>query len=253
MDGAGHNIRLRPAPEAAKMRAMPDEHAPPAAIRIWDLPTRLFHWSLAAMVFGALATAWLGGNAMIWHLRCGLAVLALVTFRILWGLVGGRWSRFARFLYAPGTVLRYLRGEHRPGDHFEAGHNPLGSFSVFAVLGVLAVQVATGLFSDDEIAFQGPLNHFVSSDRGLQATHWHRDFGQWLVLALVGLHIAAILFYRWRKRTDLITPMLTGDKPVPPLPADTPPSLDTPRTRLLALLLGALCAGLAYGVARLGV
>jgi cytochrome b len=223
------------------------------AIRIWDLPTRLFHWLLAAMVFGALGTAWAGGNAMVWHLRCGLAVLALVVFRLVWGLVGGRWSRFASFLYAPSTVLRFLRGEERSGDRFEAGHNPLGSLSVFAVLSVLALQVATGLFSDDEIAFQGPLNHFVSTDRGLLATHWHADYGAWVVVGLIVVHIAAIAFYLLRKQTNLIRPMVTGDKPVPPLPADTPPSADSTGTRLLALALALTCAGLAVWVAKLAV
>lgn len=221
-------------------------------VRIWDLPTRLFHWSLAAAVFGALGTAWVGGNAMVWHMRCGLAVLALLLFRIIWGVVGGRWSRFARFVYAPATVLRYLRGEVRPGDHFEAGHNPLGAFSVFALIGFLAVQVATGLVADDEIAFQGPLNRFVATDRGLAATSWHRDFGQWILLALVALHLAAILFYLLRKQTNLLRPMITGDKPIPPTDVDTLPSADTARTRALALLLGAACAGLALWVGRLG-
>ena len=221
-------------------------------VRIWDLPTRLFHWSLAAAVFGALGTAWVGGNAMVWHMRCGLAVLALLLFRVLWGLVGGRWSRFASFVYAPATVLRYLRGHVRPGDHFEAGHNPLGAFSVFGLIGFLAVQVATGLVADDEIAFQGPLNRFVTTDRGLAATSWHRDFGQWILLAMVALHIAAIVFYLLRKKTNLIKPMLTGDKPVPPAAADTPPSVDSAGTRTLGLVLGALCAGLAFWVGRLG-
>jgi cytochrome b len=246
------DLLLRAAPETAKIRTMPATPSSPTAIRIWDLPTRLFHWMLAAAVFGALTTAWIGGNAMIWHLRCGLTVLALVVFRLVWGLVGGRWSRFGSFLYAPATVLRYLRGEHRMGDHFEAGHNPLGSLSVFAVLGFLAVQVGTGLFSDDEIAFRGPLNHYIGSDLGLQFTHWHSDVGVWIVLGLVGLHIAAIVYHRVRKQTDLVRPMLTGDKTVPPLAADTPASIDTSRSRAMALLLGALCAGLAFWVARLG-
>ncbi len=225
---------------------------PYSKVRIWDLPTRLFHWSLTAAVFGALGTAWIGGNAMVWHLRCGLAVMALLLFRVVWGLVGGRWSRFASFVYAPATVLRYLRGDVRPGDHFEAGHNPLGAFSVFGLIGFLAVQVATGLVADDEIAFQGPLNRFVSTDRGLVATSWHRDFGQWILLTLVLLHIAAIVFYLLRKKTNLVRPMITGDKPVPPAAADTPPSADSAGTRMLALLLGAACAGLAVWVARLG-
>jgi cytochrome b len=225
----------------------------PLAVRIWDLPTRLFHWLLAAAVLGAFGTAWVGGNAMVWHMRCGLTVMALLLFRVVWGFVGGRWSRFASFVYAPATVLRYLRGEQRAGDHFEAGHNPLGALSVFGLLGLLAVQVATGLVADDEIAFKGPLNAYVSSAKGLAATGWHADIGVWIVLALVALHIAAIVFYKVRKQTDLVGPMLSGDKPIPPAAADTPPSVDRAGTRALALVLGLACAGLAVWVARLGV
>ena len=223
-----------------------------SSVRVWDLPTRVFHWLLAAAVFGALGSAWIGGNAMIWHMRLGHVVLALLAFRLVWGLVGGRWSRFASFIYAPGTILRYLRGDVRPGDHFEVGHNPLGSFSVFAVLGFLAVQVATGLVANDDIAFQGPLYAFVSGDRSVQATSWHRDYGKWILIGLIVLHVLAIVFYLLRKHTNLIRPMITGDKAVPPAPADAPPSADSVGTRVLALVVGAACAGLAIWVSRLG-
>lgn len=243
---------LRPRARAAKIAAMTPSTTAASTVRVWDLPTRLFHWLLAAAVIGALASAWIGGNAMVWHIRCGLTVLALLAFRIVWGLIGGRWSRFASFIYAPGTVLRYLRGEHRPGDHFEAGHNPLGSFSVFALLGILAVQVGTGLVADDEIAFQGPLFRFVGGETALSATSWHRAYGQWIIVGLVALHLAAIVFYLLRKHTNLVRPMLSGDKPVPPLPVDTPPSADGLAQRVLALVVGAASAGLAIWVGRLG-
>jgi cytochrome b len=221
-----------------------------SSVRIWDLPTRVFHWTLAAAVFGALATSWIGGNAMVWHMRCGLVVMALVLFRVVWGLIGGRWSRFASFIYAPGTVLRYLRGDVRDSDRFEVGHNPLGSFSVFALLGFLAVQVATGLVADDDIAFKGPLNRYVSSAKALSATSWHKDFGQWIMVGLVSLHVAAIVFYVVRKHTNLVRPMVTGDKPVPQVAADTPPSADTWATRALALAVGIACGALAWWVSR---
>ncbi|MEY4749444.1 MAG: hypothetical protein RIQ60_1658 [Pseudomonadota bacterium] len=214
-------------------------------VRVWDLPTRIFHWSLAALVITAIVTAHVGGNAITWHFRCGYAVLALLGFRIVWGLVGGRWSRFASFIYAPGTVLRYLRGEHRPGDHFEVGHNPLGSFSVFGLLAILLLQVGTGLVSDDEIANTGPLVRFVSGKISSLATHWHADFGAVIIYALVGLHIAAIAFYRHKKKLDLVTPMVKGDKL---LPAGVPGSTDTWPRRILALVLLAV---LAFGVSLL--
>ena len=218
-------------------------------VRVWDLPTRLFHWLLAAAVAGSVASATIGGAAMVWHFRFGYLVLTLVCFRLLWGVLGGRWSRFASFVYAPGTVLRYLRGRAAPGEHLDVGHSPTGAASVFALLGILAVQLGTGLIADDEIANQGPLNKFVSSETALTATSWHKSWGQWLVLGLVGLHVAAILFYLLKKHTNLVTPMLRGDKLLPP---GTPASADGAVQRAVALVLVALCAALAWWVARQG-
>ncbi len=214
-------------------------------VRVWDLPTRVFHWSLALLVITSVVTVNVGGNAMTWHFRAGYAVIALLGFRLVWGLIGGRWSRFASFIYAPGTVLRYLRGDHRAGDHFEVGHNPLGSLSVFGLLAVLLLQVSTGLFADDEIANSGPLVRFVSGDTSSLATQWHADIGAVIIYVLVGLHVAAIVFYRWRKRLDLVTPMLKGDKLLPP---QVPPSVDNPARRLLAAALLLAC-GVAVAVA----
>jgi cytochrome b len=228
---------------------MSDAKSSLTAVRVWDLPTRAFHWVLALTLVASVVSAKIGGNAMPWHFRFGYVVLALIAFRVLWGLVGGRWSRFASFIYAPGTVLRYLRGQSRVDEHHDVGHNPLGSFSVFALLGFLALQVATGLVADDEIANVGPLNRFVSSSVASQATHWHKDYGQWILLALVALHIAAILYYLLGKKSNLVRPMIVGDKA---LPAGTPAAVDNGATRLLALVLAALCIGGAGWVASLG-
>lgn len=224
----------------------PDDSAAP--VRVWDLPTRLFHWLLAAAVLGLVVTGHVGGNALEWHMRLGLAVLALLVFRLAWGLVGGRWSRFASFVRGPGALRRYLRGEGRAGDHFEVGHNPLGALSVLALIALLALQVATGLVADDEIATTGPLNRFVATATGLAATAWHKDWGQWALIVLVLLHLAAVVFYRWRGH-DLVKPMLTGDKPLPP---GVPPSADSLATRALAALLLAAAAALAVWITRLG-
>lgn len=218
------------------------------AIRVWDLPTRLFHWTLAFMVVAAVVSAKIGGNAMVWHTRFGLVVLALLAFRLLWGVVGGHWSRFSSFAYAPQTKWRYLRGRSHAAENLDVGHNPINSLSVWAMLGLLAVQVATGLVGDDEIANIGPLNRFVSTDTGLLATSWHKHYGEWIVIALVALHVAAILFYLLRRKTNLITPMLSGDKT---LPAATPASRDGPPQRLLALALMLICAALSVWISRL--
>lgn len=223
--------------------------APTQAVKVWDLPTRLFHWLLAAAVVGMVVTGKVGGNWIDWHMRLGLAIGALLVFRLLWGFVGGRWSRFARFAYAPAALWRYLRGQPRAGDHFDVGHSPLGSLSVFALLAVLSAQVATGLVADDEIATTGPLNRFVSGATASLATGWHKGWGEWLIYGLVGLHVAAIGWYLLGRRRNLVGPMWHGDKP---LPAGTPASTDSAATRGLAALLVAACAALAVWVARFG-
>jgi cytochrome b len=207
---------------------------PKSTVRVWDLPTRIFHWVLAVTVVASIITANIGGNAMQWHVGLGMVALILLSFRILWGLVGGRWSRFASFLYGPATVLRYLRGDTRPGEHLDVGHSPLGAGSVFALLVLLGVQVATGLVADDEIATRGPLNALVSEDTAKQASGWHTDIGQWILIALIVLHVAAIVFYKVKKGRNLVVPMIVGDKE---LPADTPASADGWKQRLLALAL----------------
>ncbi|MFT3719078.1 cytochrome b/b6 domain-containing protein [Pseudorhodoferax sp.] len=213
-------------------------------VRVWDLPTRLFHWILFGCVVALVATAKAG--AMQWHFRLGYAVLALLVFRFAWGLFGGRWSRFGSFLYGPSRLLAYLQGRGHP--EWSVGHSPLGALSVFALLGALALQVASGLLSDDEIAFAGPLAHLVSSDWVSLATWYHKDIGQWLVISLAGLHVAAALFYLWGRGQNLIGPMVGGDKH---LDRAVPPSRDDAGTRLLALVLAGASAALAWWVSGL--
>jgi cytochrome b len=216
---------------------------------VWDLPTRVFHWMLALVLVGSVVTAKIGGNAMVWHMRLGLLVMALLMFRLVWGFVGGRWSRFASFVFAPRHVAAYLRGDRVPEVRFDVGHSPTGALSVFALLALLIAQVGTGLVADDEIATVGPLNRLVDSALGLQASAWHEGPGQFLILALVALHIAAVLFYRFARGNDLIAPMWHGDKALSP---GTPASADGARQRLLAAVLIALALGFAWWLARLG-
>lgn len=211
-------------------------------VRVWDLPTRLFHWLLVAAVAGLVITGNLGGNWMTWHQRLGYAVLALLLFRVLWGVAGGHWSRFASFLYGPGTLLAYLRGR-APAD-VEVGHSPLGALSVWALLLALGTQVATGLISDDEIAFTGPLARYVEAATAYAATAWHKGPGKLILLGLVGLHVLAIVVYRLRGKA-LLPPMIHGDKM---LPAGTPASADGWRQRLLAAALAALSAAVTWAV-----
>ena len=212
-------------------------------VRVWDLPTRIFHWTLATCVVGLIGTAKSGGEAMFWHFQLGYTVASLLLFRIIWGFVGGRWSRFSSFLYTPTTVLRFIR--HQIAPEQTVGHNPLGAMSVFALFGVLLLQVTSGLMSDDEISNAGPLSRFVSGFLVSNATDYHKNIGQFILIGLVTLHVAAVLFYLVKKKENLIRPMVTGDKQ---LPLPMPPARDDMQSRLTALLLLTSSVGLVQGV-----
>ncbi len=201
-------------------------------VRVWDLPTRLFHWALVALVATSFVTGKVGGNAMTWHLYSGYAILALIAFRIVWGFVGGRESRFATFLKGPGAVLRYARTLADRAAPRHAGHNPLGGWSVVLMIASLATQAGTGLFASDDIFVEGPLAAKVSGATVALATRIH-NWNQWVLIVLVSLHVAAIAFYAQFKRENLVRPMLTGRKTLDGPAADTPN-----RTALAAVLLG---------------
>jgi cytochrome b len=207
-------------------------------VRIWDLPTRMFHWALAGCVIGLVITGNVGGNAMVWHFRLGYAVFTLLLFRLVWGFVGGHWSRWRHLPIGPRQVRAWLGGASEAG--WQAGHNPIGSWSVLAMLGMLSLQVATGLVSDDEIANTGPLYALVSEATVSLATGWHRHWGKLILIALVLLHVLAIAWYRQRKNIALVPAMWHGDKEVQ---APVPASHDQWPTRWLALLI-LTCAAL---------
>jgi cytochrome b len=209
-------------------------------VRVWDLPTRVFHWVTALCVLGLLATGTVGGSAMMFHFRFGYALLSLLLFRILWGLVGGHWSRFSSFIYGPRALLAYLRGQH-PARH-TVGHSPLGALSVWAMFGFLTLQVTTGLVSDDEIATTGPLAHLVSNAMVSLATSYHTRIGKLVVLALALLHVGAIVVYT-RRQKGLAAAMVHGDKL---LDAPSPAARDDAVTRTAAALLMALCSAAVY-------
>lgn len=215
-------------------------------VRVWDLPTRCFHWALVVCFFGLLTSAQIGGNAMTWHFRSGYAVFSLLLFRLIWGVVGGRWSRFASFTYAPAAILAYLKGRGLP-EH-AIGHNPLGAGSVFALLGFLLLQVATGLLSDDEIAAAGPLSKFVSNAVVSAATYYHTAVGKLVLIGLVVLHISAIFFYHFKKRENLVMPMILGDKETGSAVVS---SRDDAGSRTLALVIFLSCAALVAGMVKL--
>jgi cytochrome b len=225
------------------------EAAPPA-VRVWDLPLRVFHWCLALAVVGLVATGKIGGNAMEWHMRIGYTVFALLLFRLLWGFAGSRWARFASFAYAPAAVMRHVLGRPNAGDAFDVGHSPLGALSVFALLAALAAQVGSGLVSwDDIVQIGGPLNHFVSESTAGSALWYHKAVGQWVVIGLVALHVAAVVFYLGVRRRNLVAPMWHGDKPL----ADVAMAADDgPAMRRRALVLMLVSAAAVTAVVALG-
>lgn len=210
--------------------------ATPHRVRIWDLPTRLFHWALVLCVGGSILTGLRGGDAMVWHLRLGQVALALLAFRLVWGLVGGRWSRFAALPLHPRSLVRYLQG--RADASLETGHSPLGALSVLALLLLLSLQLASGLVSNDDIAFSGPLSHLVSNATVSLATAYHKGWGRWLLLAWMGLHLGAMLWYRLKGR-PLVAAMVHGDKSLAQAQLG---SRDDARSRLVAAALLLACA-----------
>lgn len=179
-------------------------------IKLWDLPTRLFHWLLVIAVGAALITANIGGAAIEWHGRIGLSIVGLIAFRVVWGLIGSSHARFASFFPTPKSVAAYLRGQWRG-----IGHNPLGALSVIGLLALVALQLCTGLFSNDDIAFTGPLFNLVSKDLSDQLTGIHELTSNALI-ALIALHLAAIGFYAHVKKNNLVKPMVTGYKDLAP-------------------------------------
>ena len=170
--------------------------------RVWDLPTRIFHWLLAVLI---LFSWWSVKNHHTdWHIWSGCAILTALIFRVLWGFVGSSTARFANFVRGPRTVRDYLEGSWTG-----VGHTPLGALSVIAMLAAIAFQVCLGLFAQDEDGiYMGPLARLISSDASDRARDLHELWFN-AILALIVLHIAAILFYRLRGR-HLIKPMITG-------------------------------------------
>ncbi|HYC43323.1 MAG TPA: cytochrome b/b6 domain-containing protein [Noviherbaspirillum sp.] len=175
-------------------------------IRIWDVPTRLFHWMLVLSVAAAIVTGKVGGNLMVWHGRIGLLIVGLLAFRLAWGIVGSTYARFAQFLPTPRKLVAYLKGTRT-----DPGHSPLGALAVFAFLGLLLVQAATGLVSNDDIAFYGPLYELVGRAVSNRLTGIHQQLPA-VLMAMVALHVSAIVFYAVRRNQNLVKPIITGWK-----------------------------------------
>lgn len=219
---------------------------PKATVRVWDLPTRLFHWLLAACFVGSFVTVKTGGFWMDYHLWFGYATVSLLIFRLIWGLVGPEHARFHRFLRGPAAVLAYVRAGHQRG----AGHSPLGALSVVAMLAALTVQAFSGLFADDGIFTSGPLASRVSAATSDTLTAIHQT-GEIILLVLIGLHLLAIAWYSLRRR-GLVRAMVTGDKPAADIPADSAPTRDDAGMRLRALIVALAAALITFFIVRQG-
>ncbi len=180
-------------------------------VEVWDLPTRIFHWALFFFVIVSFISGKTGGNAMKYHELSGFILLGLLVFRVFWGFIGSQTSRFSGFLSSPKTVMRYAGTLFRKDAPRHPGHNPMGGWSVMAMLVVLLIQAVTGLFATDDIFTQGPLYPYVSDTASRRLTAIHTT-NPYLLVVLVTLHIAAVLFYLLYKKENLIASMLTGRK-----------------------------------------
>lgn len=177
----------------------------PTTQPVWDLPIRLFHWLLT----GLIGFSWwsVKNHHTDWHTWSGVAILTLLIFRLLWGVFGSSTARFSSFLWGPRGVVDYLRGS---SSWRVAGHTPLAALSVVVLLGAIAVQVGLGLVSTDEDGLnEGPLAYLVSLDVSETASELHEEWFK-VVLALIALHVAAVLFYRLVLGKKLTLPMITG-------------------------------------------
>jgi len=200
--------------------------------RLWDLPTRLFHWLFAFCVIGAIVTVKVGGTWMDWHPLLGITALVLVTFRVIWGFIGPEPARFSSFVRGPATVLRYIR---KPSSVSYLGHNPTGGWAVLILLVAVAVQAITGLFVTDDILFEGPLYPYVSrAVSGLMATI-HKT-NENVLLVIIVTHLLAILIYALKGK-HLTKPMITGNTPSENIPSGAEPVRDDARLRVRALVL----------------
>jgi cytochrome b len=179
---------------------------------IWDLPLRLFHWLLVLSMIASYTTAKLGFDWMQYHFYLGYWTLGLLIFRLVWGFIGPRHARFSSFIYRPSAIWLYLKSLLNRDSHRTIGHNPVGGLMVIVMLLLVAVQATTGLFTTDDVVWAGPYNPSVSgATAGTLSSIHNINFN--IILGVVGLHIAAIVFYGLYKRQNLVAPMLHGHLP----------------------------------------
>ncbi|MBN8726903.1 MAG: cytochrome b/b6 domain-containing protein [Xanthomonadales bacterium] len=178
-------------------------------IAVWDLPTRLFHWTLVVLIALQYASGEFGWLSMEWHFLLGYATLALVLFRVLWGFLGSQTSRFSDFVRGPGALFGYAADFVRGHLVHSPGHNPLGGWSVLAMLACVALQAATGLFTSDDVLDEGPLTGKVSSTTVALMSRIHA-INRYVLVALIALHVGAVALHFVLRNHNLLAPMVTG-------------------------------------------
>ena len=179
---------------------------------IWDIPLRIFHWLIVILIFGSWYTVDIAYD-MDKHMLVGYALMAVILFRIVWGIVGPRYARFSSFIFGPLETYRYIKSFFSKDYVSYAGHNPLGGIAVLAMLAVIIVQLVTGLFASDDFYVFAPFSLWVSADTSFQLTGIHRQNFN-VMLALIIVHVVAIFFYLIFKKQNLIKSMFTGRKPI---------------------------------------
>jgi cytochrome b len=221
-------------------------------LRVWDLPTRLFKWTLVVLVVFQVITGKLAGDWLVWHFRSGYAILALLIFRVLWGFVGSTTARFTDFVKGPVAGLAHLRDVLGKAVPRETGHNAIGGWMVVVLILALMVQVVSGLFTTDDIATDGPLVARAGESWVRTMTSLHHRW-IYLLYVLVGLHVLAAVFYLLVKRQNLIGAMITGRKKRKDV---VPPGSPAPSLRFANNVLAAAClavsAAIVYGVVTIG-
>ncbi len=224
---------------------MSDNNSQTPKLKVWDLPTRLFHWSLVALVIVSSFTG-LTGKEMDCHMRAGYAVLALLIFRLVWGFVGSQTSRFSNFVSSPKAALAYAKSLVDGKPFWTVGHNPLGGYMVLLLLLLLAVMASAGLFANDDIMTEGPLAHYVSGKTSSLLTRIHK-LTYWALLGAVAMHVGAALFYLLVKKENLIGAMFTGKKI---LPSDEPAKQPRFANPWLALVILAIAGVIVWRVVK---
>jgi len=183
----------------------------PGKVPVWDVPVRLFHWLLLALVAFSWWSGEQGNDWLEYHAWSGCAILTLVLFRVVWGFVGSDPARFAHFVRSPRVSYAYFRSVLQRRPRVYLGHNPLGGWMILSLLLVLLVQAITGLFGNDDSAYEAPLSHWLSHGTSSLITTLHA-YNFDLLLGLVGLHVAAVLTHQLLRRDDMIKAMFTGVK-----------------------------------------